>query len=428
MVKLGHHNHNCSDEIGNSLVIPRGGLEKLKSLAKEHSMEIISEDQRHNGKEIEPVFHCQLTAIQQDALETLLENDYGILAEVPGFGKTVVSAALLVKRKVNTLIVVHRLQLLEQWIEKLSLMLGISKNEIGQIGGGKNRITGAIDIAMIQSLNGKSGVKALITQYGQVIVDECHHIAAYSFEKVLKHIRAKFVLGLTATPVRKDGLHPIIEMQCGPIRYRVNAKNQSKVQTFKHILFPRQTSFKSESADVQKLFTELVNDQDRNDLIFNDVLKSLEEKRKPMIIIERVAHSIALKERFAPFVKQVVVLSGQGKKSERKHELQYLADLPSEEECLVVATGKYIGEGFDDSRLDTLFLVMPISWKGTLEQYVGRLHREHLNKNEVRVYDYVDLNVPVLNKMYQKRLKGYRSMGYVQISHSSDKSEQMRLF
>ncbi|SFG72468.1 TOTE conflict system archaeo-eukaryotic primase domain-containing protein [Sporolactobacillus nakayamae] len=422
------HKINCSDEIGENLVIPRGCLDKLKSLAKEHSMEITIEDQRYIGIEIEPVFHGRLTSIQQDALETLLENDYGILAAVPGFGKTVVSAALLAKRKVNTLIVVHRLQLLEQWIEKISLLLGISKNEIGQIGGGKNRITGTIDIAMIQSLNGKSGVKALVTQYGQVIVDECHHIAAYSFEKVLKHIRTKFVLGLTATPVRKDGLHPIIEMQCGPIRFKVNAKTQSKVQTFNHILLPRQTKFKSELTDIQKLFTELVNDQDRNDLIFNDVLESLEEKRKPIIITERVAHASTLKKRFAPFVKQIVVLSGQGKRSERKHELQYLADLPAEVECLVIATGKYIGEGFDDSRLDTLFLVMPISWKGTLEQYVGRLHREHPNKNEVRVYDYVDSSVPVLNKMYQKRLKGYRAMGYVHVSQSSNKSEQMRLF
>lgn len=419
---------NCTDEVGNALVIPRGCLEKLKSLAEKHSTALKIEDKRYSGSMIDPVFYGSLTAIQQDALDTLLKNDDGILVAVPGFGKTVVASALIARQKVNTLIIVHRLQLLEQWIEKLSLLLKIPKQEIGQIGGGKDRITGTIDVAMLQSINRSNGIKSFVTQYGQVIVDECHHIAAYSFEQVFQKIRAKYMLGLTATPVRKDGLHPIIEMQCGPIRYKVNAKMQAKVQSFRHLLVPRQTDFTSKTTDAQQLFSELTENEKRNDQLFNDVLQALEEKRKPMLITERVAHADSLRKRLDPFVKNIFVLSGQGRKSERQHELELLSDLPDDQECLVIATGKYIGEGFDDPRLDTLFLAMPISWKGTLEQYVGRLHREHLNKKEVRVYDYVDGKVPMLRKMFQKRLKGYQAMGYIPMDHAADNNEQMRLF
>ncbi|MFX3619018.1 MAG: DEAD/DEAH box helicase [Sporolactobacillus sp.] len=318
--------------------------------------------------------------------------------------------------------------MLEQWTEKLSAFLEIPRNEIGQIGGGKTKITGCVDVAMLQSLDRKDGVKSFITQYGQVIVDECHHLAAYSFEKIMRTFRAKYLLGLTATPLRKDGLHPIIEMQCGPIRYKVSEKQLAKVQTYRHLLVMRPTNFASETTDIQKLYREIAEDKGRNNLIFNDVLQALEQGRKPIIITERVAHVEQLAQRFDPFVKNVLVLTGRVSKKERSRQLKQLAEMSSADEFLVLATGKYIGEGFDEARLDTLFLTMPVSWKGILQQYVGRLHREHLNKTDVRVYDYVDGYVSVLKRMFAKRKKSYHAMGYVEAVKTADESEQMRLF
>ncbi|EIJ78026.1 hypothetical protein PB1_10689 [Bacillus methanolicus PB1] len=301
---------------------------------------------------------------------------------------------------------------MQQWSERLSTFL-ISAKEIGQIGCGKNKITGKIDIATIQSLNYKGQLKSFITQYGQIIVDECHHISAFSFEQVLKQVRAKHVYGLTATPIRKDGLHPIIHMQCGPIRYKIDGKTQAKVRPFEHRLIPRYTSFKSSHEDILQLYSEIALNEHRNQQLFNDVLSSLEEGRCPLILTERIEHIEILKKLFRGFAKNIIVLSGSMTKKERTQELQRLASIPVDVERLVIATGKYIGEGFDDARLDTLFLAMPISWKGTLQPYVGRLHRIHANKQEVRVYDYVDKKIPIMLKMFEKRLAGYRSMGYV---------------
>ncbi|WP_010632628.1 TOTE conflict system archaeo-eukaryotic primase domain-containing protein [Sporolactobacillus vineae] len=419
---------NCVDETDQQLILPRGCLDKLQELMTQHDSILHIDDQKFSGSSVSVEFQGELTSRQKDALDELIKNDTGILSAVPGFGKTVVSPALIARRRINTLIVVHRLQLLDQWVEQLSIWLGLPKKEIGQIGGGKKQVTGKIDVAMLQSINGKSGLKSFITQYGQVIVDECHHVAAISFEHVLRQIRAKYVIGLTATPVRRDGFHPIIEMQCGPIRYRVNARTQSKVQSFKHLLILRKTSFVSETKEIQPLLNELATDERRNDQIFNDVLHVMEEKRKPIIITERVAHAHLLRKRFDPFVKNVFELTGQGKKKDRQKELKDLAALPDHEECLVIATGKYIGEGFDDPGLDTLFLVMPVSSKGILEQYVGRLHRQYMNKKEVRVYDYVDIKIPVLNRMFQRRNKRYTTMGYRIADPSKSESEQMELF
>ena len=417
----------CSYEGKNDLVLPRGCLKELLDLLEHKSIEVEVSDQTHGGELIDADFHGTLSMQQAEVMNKLLKDNYGTLSATTGFGKTVVATAVITERKVNTLVIVHRTQLMEQWVERLAAFLDIPQKEIGKIGGGKNKITGKVDVATIQSLNYGGQLKSFITHYGQIIVDECHIISAITFENVLKKIRPKYILGMTATPKRKDGMHPIITMQCGPIRSTVDAKTQAKVRPFRHRLIKVETRFSTEKIDFHEVYGELVLDSKRNLQIFEDVLLALEEGRSPIILTERLEHLDLLKNKFSEFVKNIIVLSGNQKKKEQKKELARLTSVPDSEERLIIATGKYIGEGFDDARLDTLFLTMPIAWKGTLQQYVGRLHRNYEGKQEVRVYDYVDERVPVLKAMYDKRLSGYKLMGYISAEEDIT-SEQMRFF
>ncbi|TDK62077.1 DEAD/DEAH box helicase [Bacillus salipaludis] len=417
----------CAYHEQDDLVLPRGCFEELLHLLKKQSIKVNIFEETYEGENITVDFHGKLTSQQAEVVDTLVKDNCGTLSATTGFGKTVVATAVIANRKASTLIIVHRTQLMKQWVERLATFLNVSPKEIGQIGGGKNHVTGKVDIATIQSLNYGGQLKSFITQYGQIIVDECHIISAVTFENVLKQIRPKYVLGLTATPKRKDGMHPIITMQCGPIRCKIDAKSQAKVRPFGHRLIPRKTQFTTKKTEFHEIYEELASDDARNLLIFDDVLKALEERRCPIILTERLEHLESLKKQFNRFAKNIIVLAGNMKKKDQKRELERLAKIPDNEERLIIATGKYIGEGFDDSRLDTLFLTMPISWKGTLQQYVGRLHREHEGKQEVRVYDYVDEKVPILKSMYEKRMIGYNSMGYV-LGDEKNVSEQMKLF
>ncbi|WP_244943868.1 TOTE conflict system archaeo-eukaryotic primase domain-containing protein [Siminovitchia fortis] len=418
---------HCAADRQDDLILPRGCFEDLLDFLKEQSIEVEVIDETYEGDRIEAEFQGVLISQQADAVNTILQNNAGTLSATTGFGKTVAATALIAERKVNTLIIVHRTQLMKQWIEQIAAFLNISPESIGQIGGGKNRVTGKIDVATIQSLNFGGQLKSFVTQYGQIIVDECHVISAFTFEKVLKQVRPRCVVGLTATPIRKDGLHPIIKMQCGPIRYTVDAKTQSLVRPFIHRLVIRETFFQTKKTDFHKICQELVLDEKRNLQIFEDVLHSLEEGRSPLILTERLEHLQILENQFRGFAKNIIVLSGKMKKKELTKALQRISEIPKDEERLLIATGKFIGEGFDDARLDTLFLTMPISWKGTLQQYVGRLHRNFDGKEEVRVYDYVDEKVPELKAMAEKRWKGYKRMGYIK-EDGKQVHEQMRLF
>lgn len=305
---------------------------------------------------------------------------------------------------------------MDQWRERLALFLGMPLEEIGQVSGGKKKVTGSIDIGLLQSLNRKGEVKDMVAGYGQIIVDECHHIPAFTFEQVLKQLKARYIVGLTATPIRKDGHHPIILMQCGPIRFRESAKKQAAVRPFEHMVITRHTNFRMapESADVkiQDIYAALVLDKDRNELILNDMLKALEMGRSPLLLTERVEHLEQFAEQLKGVAQNIIVLKGGMGSKQRKAMADQIKAVPDSKERVILSTGRYIGEGFDDARLDTLFLAMPISWRGTLQQYVGRLHRLHDNKRVVQVYDYVDIHVPTLMRMYKKRVKGYEAIGY----------------
>ncbi|MEC5422926.1 DEAD/DEAH box helicase family protein [Virgibacillus sp. C22-A2] len=426
---------DCTDNQQDYLILPRGCLEDLRKLLKAKNIELIIKDEMNSGKPFAAEFHGQLTGQQEDAVQNMLNYQNGILSATTGFGKTVVAASLISNRKVNTLVIVHRKQLMDQWKERLSTFLNIDTSKIGQIGGGKNSANGAMDIATIQTLNYKGKVKDYILEYGQIIVDECHHISAFSFESVLKKAEARYVHGLTATPTRKDGLQPIMAMQCGPIRYKVTAKNQARVRPFNHVLIPRNTPFKSklnrEEKNIQTLYRELVKSNSRNEMIFNDVLKELENGASPIILTERIEHVREFELMFKGFAKNIIVLTGGMNKKDIQNKLEQLESISDEKERLVIATGKYIGEGFDNAVMDTMFLAMPISWKGTLQQYVGRLHRLHDDKNVVKVYDYVDHREEVFRNMYEKRKKGYKALGYIMEGSDSPENEstqQMKLF
>ncbi len=407
----------CAEDFPEYIGLPRGSLDEILALFQTHGVKSQLIDERYKGHGIKAEFVGKLRPDQEKITAALIPYDIGILSAPTAFGKTVLAAWFIAARGVNTLVLVHRQQLLDQWRDRLAFFLDIALKEIGQIGGGKDQPSGNIDVGILQSLNRKGKVKDIVAEYGQIIVDECHHIPAFSFEQVLKKVKAKYVLGLTATPVRKDGHHPIVLMQCGPIRFRENPQKATTIQPFEHVVFPRKTNFRlpemSIKTTVQDIYSALIMDQERNDFIFDDLLSALEAGRSPLLLTERTEHLNFFSSRLEKFARNVIVLKGGLGKRQRQILFDQLKSISGEEERVIISTGRYIGEGFDDARLDTLFLVMPISWRGTLEQYVGRLHRIHENKKVVQVYDYLDTNVPMLVRMYQKRLKGYKAIGYL---------------
>ena len=406
---------SCGSHDSRYIVIPRGCMDKLVDLMKSNGIKVELKDKRFDGNMIDVSFTGTLRPHQAPAAAEMLRHDTGVLSASTAFGKTVVAAHCIASRGVNTLVLVHRAQLLDQWQESLKNFLSLPANSIGQIGGGRQKRTGIIDIATIQSLQRKGSVKDFVAEYGHLIVDECHHIPAFTFEQVLKQVKAKFILGLTATPIRKDGHHPIVVMQCGPIRVKVGAKQHQASGIQHHVVIPRITNFNPIGADsltIQELFSLLAADQERNELLFNDILQALEQKRTPLIVTDRTEHLDTLAHMLSGFAKNILVFRGGLGKKQRTQLRDKLDAVAKNEERVVLATGRYIGEGFDDARLDTLFLASPISWSGTLEQYAGRLHRRNEGKTEVQIYDYIDSAVAKLWKIYDRRLKGYKKIGY----------------
>jgi len=362
---------------------------------------------------------ARLRVHRSGSVHALLAHKTGVLSATTAFGKTVVAAWLIAERGLSTLVLVHRRQLLDQWIDQLSVFLGVERTAIGRIGGGRRKPTGRLDVAVIQSLIRKGVVDDRVGDYGYLIVDECHHLSARSFEQVARRAKARFVLGLSATATRKDSHHPIIFMPRGPIRHRVSAKAQAGTRPFTHSVVVRPTAFLSRRAtesnkrsEFQVLYKELIVDDRRNRLICEDVLQAVRDGRSPLVLTERHEHLDRLAGAFSGSIRHLVVLRGQMRRREHEALAVRLAAIPADEDRVLLATGKYIGEGFDDARLDTLFVTLPISWRGTVAQYVGRLHRLHEGKRDVRVYDYADLDIAMLARMVDRRCRAYEAVGY----------------
>ena len=409
----------CAEDLPHHIGLPRGCLDDVRKTLTDLGVRMVIRDERRDGSRLEVKFQGELRQEQKAAADAMLRHETGVLAATTAFGKTVVAAWLIAQRGVNTLVLVHRRQLLDQWIERLSTFLDVPAKSIGRIGGGRNRPTGQIDVGIIQSLVRKGVVDDRVAEYGHVIVDECHHLSAHSFEQVVRQAKARFVVGLSATVARKDGHHPIIFMQCGPVRHQVNARAQAAARPFEHFVLVQPTSFQpnrnpdpDKRVEFQTLYQELVDDQTRTRRICEDVVESVRNGRSPLILTERNEHLDRFEHELTSRVDHVVVLrAGMGKK-QRQAVNEHLAAIPRHEGRVILATGKYIGEGFDDPRLDTLFLTLPVSWRGTVAQYAGRLHRLYDGKREVRIYDYADLNVPMLARMFDRRCRGYEAIGY----------------
>lgn len=422
----------AAEERDSYLALPRCCEADLTELLETAGASYEIEDKTFGGNEIRATFKGELRPEQIPAAEALLSHNNGVLSATTAFGKTVIAAYLIGQRKVNTLVLVHTQALLNQWKKALSEFLEINetlpelpkkrgrkkeRSLIGQLGGSKNNLSGFVDIAIMQSLISGDEVRELVKDYGMVIVDECHHVSAVSFEQVLKEVNAKYVYGLTATPVRQDGHQPIIHMQCGPIRYQVDAKAQAEKRPFDHAVIPKFTSFAQPVTDevpwkITDAYAAMQVNEERNGKIVADVLAAVAEGRTPIVLTERYDHAKLLADILREKSKNVVLLSGKGTAKEKRETLQGLSQIPADEPLILVATGRYVGEGFDLPRLDTLFLAMPVSWKGTLAQYAGRLHRNYEGKQEVLIYDYVDIRIPMLERMYHKRLSGYAAIGY----------------
>jgi superfamily II DNA or RNA helicase len=420
---------SCSSETDQYLCLPRGCKNDVIAILE--ATQILWKDERNKGRSIDVEFNGVLRLDQGMALAELKSHENGILAATTGFGKTVVAISLIAQYKINTLILVDRLQLLEQWMTRLDMFLTINetlpelpeesrkkkqREIIGSLSGGKNNLSGIIDVATYQSLVRGDEVKDLVKDYGMIIVDECHHVAAVNYERVLKEANANFVYGLTATPRRQDGHHPIVFMQCGDIRYKVDAKLEAENRPFEHCFIPRFTPYKlpidKEDMKRHQIYEDLCKHEPRNDMIIADILQAISEGRNPLVLSDLKVHINLLQEALIKSIPNLIVLTGGKSQKESKRLLEKVASVPEGEPLVIIATGKYIGEGFDEPRLDTLFLTMPFSWEGTLSQYVGRLHRLHYGKDEVHVYDYVDAHVPMLESMYAKRVRGYAAIGY----------------
>ena len=438
----------AAEERDGYLALPRCCDEALTELLENVGVAYEIADRTCVGNPIRASFKGTLREEQIPAADALLEHENGVLSATTAFGKTVIAAYLIGQRKVNTLVLVHTQALLNQWKKALSEFLEINevlpelskkrgrkkeRSLIGQLGGSKENLSGFVDIAIMQSLISGDAVRELVKNYGMVIVDECHHVSAVSFERVLKEVNAKYVYGLTATPARQDGHQPIIHMQCGPIRYQVDAKAQAEKHPFDHAVIPKFTSFAQPLTDavpwrITDAYAAMQSNEERNAKIITDVLSAVAEGRTPIILTERYDHAKLLAGILGEKLRNVVLLSSKGTAKEKREMLQGLSQISPDEPLILVATGRYVGEGFDLPRLDTLFLAMPVSWKGTLAQYAGRLHRNYEGKQEVLIYDYVDIRVPMLERMYHKRLSGYAAIGYTVRGDKASPGAENRIF
>lgn len=418
---------SCADILDDYLALPRGCEDAVADLLASHGVSCRIEDKRNVGRQIVVNFKGEPFQDQKEAIVALSTHANGVLNGTTAFGKTVTAIALIARLKVNTLILVHTKALLDQWQKKLSEFLDIEYQEpekkergrrtfspFGTLDSRSNSLHGQVDIALMQSCFDGDDFKPFLRDYGMVIVDECHHVSAFSFEKILKQVNARYVYGLTATPIRKDGHQPIIFMQCGPIRYSADAKTQKDSQAFDRILIPRFTSYRylDGKATFAQMIPKMAEENFRNEMIVNDIIEALANGRSPIVLTSLISHVNILAELLRTHCKNVIILVGSDSPKEKREKMNLLSFIPASEPMVIVATGKYVGEGFDCPRLDTLFMALPVSWKGIVAQYAGRLHREYDTKKDVRIYDYIDFHVPMFDQMFRRRMKGYSSIGY----------------
>lgn len=421
----------CGEDVGNFIHLPRGCQNQLTAQLATAEIPYTISDERQIGHKIKVDFHGSLYPAQAEAAAAMLAQDTGVLCAATAFGKTAVGAYLVAQRKVNTLVLVHNAEIMKNWLEDFEKFLQIDEplpeyitpkgrhkklpSLIGTLSGGRNRLGGIVDVAMITSLGQGDAVNALVKNYGMVIMDECHHAGAAIAEDVLNAVSAKYVYGLTATPKRDDGQEQKIFMQLGPIRYRYTAKDRAAAQDVQHLVYPRFTRLFVPNANklsYNQARRAVVESEVRNEQILTDVTACLQARRTPLVLTKEKEHAAFLYERLKTKTDHIFLLQG-GSSTKQKEELRtQMRAVPPAESVVLVAIVQYIGEGFNFPRLDTMMLAMPISWQGNVEQYAGRLHRDYEGKQDVIIYDYVDAHIRVLESMYYKRLRTYKRIGY----------------
>ena len=421
----------CGEDVGNFIHLPRGCQNQLTAQLATAEIPYTISDERQIGHKIKVDFHGSLSPAQAEAAAAMLAQDTGVLCAATAFGKTAVEAYLVAQRKVNTLVLAHNAEIMKNWLEDFEKFLQIDEplpeyitpkgrhkklpSLIGTLSGGRNRLGGIVDVAMITSLGQGDAVNALVKNYGMVIMDECHHAGAAIAEDVLNAVSAKYVYGLTATPKRDDGQEQKIFMQLGPIRYRYTAKDRAAAQDVQHLVYPRFTRLFVPNANklsYNQARRAVVESEVRNEQILTDVTACLQARRTPLVLTKEKEHAAFLYERLKTKTDHIFLLQG-GSSTKQKEELRtQMRAVPPAESVVLVAIGQYIGEGFNFPRLDTMMLAMPISWQGNVEQYAGRLHRDYEGKQDVIIYDYVDAHIRVLESMYYKRLRTYKRIGY----------------
>lgn len=402
----------CAENYPRHIALPRGCLDAVRAVLSQNHVELKLSDERYTGEPVDVHFAGTLRADQKAAVEAMLRHDIGVLSAPTAFGKTVVAASMIARRGVNTLVLVHRTELLKQWKERFTAFLKVPKGAIGTVGGGKPKRTGQIDIAVMQSLARQGELDSIVENYGQVIVDECHHVGAASFDAILRRAKARYVLGLTATPIRRDGQQPIIFMQCGPIRHVAETPLESPRKLNVEPLMLDKPIDLASDARIQDVFRHIASDAARTQRIAAAIEDGWRQGRKILVLTERTDHLESIRAALPTTLPDPFLLHGRMSRKQRSAMANELAALLPHEPRILLATGKLVGEGFDHPPLDMLVLAMPISWKGTLQQYAGRLHRERVGKHDVRIIDVVDAGHPALMSMWGKRMRGYRTMGY----------------
>jgi superfamily II DNA or RNA helicase len=402
----------CAENFPRHLALPRGCLDPALELLQATGIGCDLRDERSSGEPIDASFVGTLRPDQEMAVGAMLKHDTGVLCAPTAFGKTITAVAMIARRAVSTLVLVNRTELLKQWQERLQSFLDVGKGEVGTIGGGKAKPTNKIDVAVMQSLSRRGEINPLVENYGHIIVDECHHLGATSFEAILKHTKAKYVLGLTATPIRRDGRQPIIFMQCGPTRHTATIPSETPIDLAVAVHSIDSPIELPPETGIQDIFRYLAENQARTVVIARAVRSAFEHGRNVLVLTQRTTHLDAILTALDGAVPCPFVLHGRMSRRQRDARTTELNALPPDAPRVILATGKLVGEGFDHPPLDTLVLAMPVSWKGTLQQYAGRLHREHATKSNVRIIDFVDTGNPALLRMWEKRRQGYRAMGY----------------
>lgn len=422
------------DHLSGYIQIPRGLQDELWENIKQADIDYEMEDERQQGRKINVDFKGELRPEQDKALKELIRYDNGILHAATAFGKTVVSSAIIAQKKINTLIILESSELIEQWKEALEKFLNINeglptyetktgrvrkrKSLIGTLQGAHDSMTGIIDIAMAGSLCKKGKYHKMMNEYGLVLIDECHHSASETIANVLKEVKAKYVYGVTATPKRGDGLEKINFMLIGPIRYSYTAKEKAKEQGIQHLVYPRFTrtvpprGVITDKMHPNEAYEIIHNNDVRDEQIIEDVKNCVAAGRTPVVLSRYKDHSKKIYERLKSCADHVFLMTGNNSKKEHRKILEQMHQVDKNESLILIATGSLVGEGFDFPRLDTLFMATPVSFRGVVEQYAGRLNRDYAGKENVIIYDYVDNHIPMFNNMYMKRLKAYKQIGY----------------